>query len=156
MGDTVSSGFCVVALDNPKTIANVGAIMRLAMNYGVALVVTSGLRYHHARTDTPKGVRHIPLLTRLEDVFDALPFDCVPVAVDLVPGARSLVDYTHPKRAFYVFGAEDATLGERVLSRCSDVVFVPTDRCMNLAVTVGVVLYDRMAKSRHGPEKEPI
>ena len=59
---------------------------------------------------------------------------------------KRLPEYQHPERAFYIFGAEDATLGARVLDRCRDRVFVPTVRCMNLAATVNVVLYDRMAK----------
>jgi tRNA(Leu) C34 or U34 (ribose-2'-O)-methylase TrmL len=142
----VSGGFAVVALDRPKNIINVGGVLRIAYNFGVSLVVTSGLRYRHASTDTPKGVCHIPFLANIPDIFDAIPYDCVPVAVDILPGATPLPEYAHPKRAFYVFGAEDATLDERVLGRCRDVVYVPTNRCMNLAVSVGVVLYDRMAK----------
>jgi tRNA(Leu) C34 or U34 (ribose-2'-O)-methylase TrmL len=70
----------------------------------------------------------------------------VPVAVDLIEGATSLVEFKHPERAFYIFGAEDQTLGRRVLDWCKNVVYVPTDRCMNLAATVNVVLYDRLAK----------
>lgn len=66
--------------------------------------------------------------------------------IDLLPGAISLVDYVHPERAFYIFGQEDGTLGERIVKRCRDVVYVPTNRCMNLAACVNVVLYDRMAK----------
>jgi tRNA(Leu) C34 or U34 (ribose-2'-O)-methylase TrmL len=75
-----------------------------------------------------------------------IPFDCVPVAIDLIDGAQPLQEYKHPERAFYIFGAEDATLGDRVLSWCRDVVYIPTKGCMNLAATVNVVLYDRMAK----------
>lgn len=142
----MSGGYSVVALHHPKNIINVGSVMRLAYNYGVALVITSGLRYRHASTDTPKGARHVPLLANLDDVFDAMPYGAIPVAVDIVPGAVPLTGYEHPRRAFYVFGPEDGTLGPAVLSRCRDVVYVPTTRCMNLAVTVGVVFYDRMAK----------
>jgi tRNA(Leu) C34 or U34 (ribose-2'-O)-methylase TrmL len=92
-----------------------------------------------------KHYKHIPMIN-VEDLFDAIPFDCVPVAVDLVEGAVSLVNYKHPERAFYIFGAEDATLGKRILDRCRDVIYIPMDGCMNLAATVNVVLYDRMAK----------
>ena len=49
-------------------------------------------------------------------------------------------------RTFYVFGAEDATLGARTLSWCRDVIYVPTAGCMNLAATANVVLYDRLVK----------
>ena len=68
------------------------------------------------------------------------------VAIELVEGAKELPSYAHPLRAFYIFGPEDGTLGKSVLSWCRDVVMVPTAHCMNLAATVNVVLYDRMAK----------
>lgn len=79
--------------------------------------------------------------------MDFIPFDCVPVAVDLVEGAIPLPSYVHPERAFYVFGAEDATLGRKVTDRCRDKIYVPMAvGCLNLAACVNVVLYDRAAK----------
>lgn len=50
-------------------------------------------------------------------------------------------------RAFYVFGPEDGTLGSKVLDWCPHRVMVPTRMCMNLAETVNVILYDRVAKA---------
>ena len=76
----------------------------------------------------------------------AIPYDCIPVAVDLIDGAQSLPAYIHPQRAFYIFGAEDATLGARILSWCRDIIYIPTKGCLNLAACVNVVLYDRMIK----------
>lgn len=139
-------GYACVGLDNPKTPANVGSVLRAAHVYGAGLVVVSGRRFHKSCTDTTKAWRHMPLL-EAEDVFDAIPYDCVPVAVDLVEGATPLPRYRHPERAFYIFGAEDATLGKRILDRCRDKIVVPTKFCMNLAATVNVILYDRMAKA---------
>ena len=138
-------GYAAIGLDNPKTEHNVGSAMRAVGVYKAAMLVTSGKRIKSGCTDTMKHYKHIPMLN-VEDLFDAIPYDCVPVAIDLVEGATSLVDYKHPERAFYIFGAEDATLGKRVLDRCRDIVYVPMDGCMNLAATVNVVLYDRMAK----------
>ena len=119
--------------------------MRAAGCYGAAMVAMSGERFSKAPTDVKKQYRMTPVI-ETEDLRLVIPFDCVPVAIDLVLGARSLADYTHPERAFYIFGAEDATLSERVLSWCRDVVYVPTHSCMNLAATVNVVLYDRTVK----------
>ena len=138
-------GFACIGLDNPKTAANVGAVCRAAHVYGAGLIVVSGQRFKRSATDTTKAWRHIPLIESL-DVFDAIPFDCVPVAVDLVDGAHPLPRYVHPERAFYIFGAEDATLGKRITDRCRDKIMVPTKFCMNLAATVNVILYDRMMK----------
>ena len=141
----MTRGYAAIGLDNPKFAVNVGSVLRAAGCYGAATVIVSGGRIR-AATDTQKSYRHIPVF-RTDDVMASIPFDCVPVAVDLVGDATSLVEYQHPERAFYVFGAEDATLGDRILSRCRDRIYVPTQQCMNLAATVSVVLYDRMAKA---------
>ncbi len=143
-------GFSAIGLDNAKDPKNIGGALRAAHCFGSSMVAVSGARavrrWGQIPTDTTKAHRHIPLL-RVDDVFDVIPFGCVPVAVDLIEGATSLQDYKHPDRAFYIFGAEDQTLGDRILSRCRDTVYVPTAFCMNLAATVNVVLYDRRAKS---------
>jgi len=141
-------GFAVIGLDNPKCAANVGGVMRAAGCYGAASVVVAArkkFRYGRLPTDTQKAYRHIPLL-HVADVFDAIPHDTVPVGVDLVDGATPLPEFEHPERAIYIFGAEDATLGRAILDRCKHRVVVPTRFCMNLAATVNVVLYDRIAK----------
>jgi tRNA(Leu) C34 or U34 (ribose-2'-O)-methylase TrmL len=153
----MARGFACVALDQPKDPANIGGVIRAAKAYGAALVVVSGNRFEkRAKTDTTKGFRHIPII-RGDDVLASLPVDCVPVAVDLLPGATPLPEYEHPERAFYIFGGEDRTLGPEVVDRCRDRVFVPTTNCMNLAAAVNVVLYDRMAKAgaRKGARHEP-
>jgi len=138
-------GYAAIGLHSPKNNLNVGSVLRAAACYQAAMVATTGDRYRRASTDTTKAYRHIPLLS-FSSLRDAVPFDCVPIAVDLVEGAKSLVTYTHPERAFYVFGPEDGTLGRDTLSWCRDVIMVPTAYCMNLAATVNVVLYDRMVK----------
>lgn len=142
-------GFAAIGLHNPKNRLNVGEVLRAAGCYGVALVAASGVRYHKAKTDTQAAHRHLPLIS-CDDLRQAAPYKAVAVAVDLVPGATSLPEFVHPESAFYVFGPEDGTLGPEVLSWCPLRVMVPTRYCMNLAATVNVVLYDRMAK--RGPE----
>ncbi len=147
-------GFSCIGLDNPKTDINVGAALRAAGVFGCDMVAISGHRYRKAPTDTMKHYRHLPLL-QVDNLHDVIPFDCVPVAVELVDQASPLTDYRHPERAFYIFGAEDATLGDRVLSWCRDVVYIPTNRCLNLAACVNVVLYDRLSKSKRMPHGHP-
>lgn len=142
-----SRGFAAVGLHQPKTPANVGSVLRAAHCYGVAMVAHTGQRYRTAATDTMKSWRHLPLL-QTDDLRLVVPHDCVPVAIDLLPGARDLTTYTHPERAIYIFGPEDGTLGPGITSWCRDKVMVPTAFCMNLAAAVNVVLYDRMLKEK--------
>ncbi|KKM74166.1 hypothetical protein LCGC14_1403010 [marine sediment metagenome] len=138
-------GYACVGLDYPKTAANIGSALRAVGVYGAAMMAISGRRYKGSILDTLKEHRHTPLI-HTEDLRLVIPYDCIPVAVDLIEGATPLPEYKHPERAFYIFGAEDATLGERVLSYCRDVIYIPTNGCMNLAATVNVVLYDRLCK----------
>lgn len=140
----MSRGFCAIGLDNPKYDVNVGSALRAAGCYGASFVATTGNRFNKC-TDTMKQYRHLPLFM-VDDLHSIIPYDCVPVAVDLLPNAIPLPEYKHPERAFYIFGGEDNTLGRRVTDWCRDTVYIPTNGCMNLAATVNVVLYDRLLK----------
>lgn len=104
-----------------------------------------GTRTVRYPTDTHRTWRNVPVLLT-GDLLSVTPYSCVPVAIEFVDGARSLVEHVHPERAYYLFGPEDGSLPRRLMERCRDVVRVPTRLCMNLAATVNVVLYDRMAK----------
>ena len=147
---TAQRGFACIALDNPKSGVNVGGTLRAIGVYGASMLVLGGVRparlIRHP-TDTMKAYRHTPVVMS-ENVLDAIPFDCVPIAVDLLDDATPLPAFQHPERAFYIFGAEDATLGRRITDQCRHVIYIPTPtgRCSNLVCAVNVVLYDRMAK----------
>lgn len=138
-------GYSAIGLHRPKTAENIGSTLRAAGCYGASMVAVSGKRYATHPADTLKAWRHLPLL-EVNSLREIVPHDCVPVAVDLIPGAKSLESYCHPERAFYIFGPEDGTLGEEITEWCRDVVYVPTLYCMNLAACVNVLLYDRIAK----------
>ena len=148
-------GYAAIGLDNAKNHYNVGGVMRAASVYDAAMVAVSGGRFKPASTDPLKSHKHMPVL-RTDDLFNVAPYGAVPVAVELCDYATPIQEYTHPEAAFYIFGAEDQTLGSRVLSRCRDVVYVPTRRCMNLAVTVNVVLFHRALTRDEWPVEEPL
>lgn len=133
-----------VGLSNPKNEINVGHVLRAADAYGASLVAITGRRVR-GNTNTSNAERSIPVL-RGDDLHDLIPYGCIPVAIEFIDTAINLIDFKHPRNAFYVFGGEDATLGDRVLSWCKYVVYVPTRICMNLSACVNVVLYDRIAK----------
>lgn len=138
-----------IGLVRPKDPANIGGVLRAGHCYGASALIIEGCRsrkhVNNQAADTPKAIRRIPTLL-LDDLFAGHPVGTVPVAVDLVDDAVSLVDFIHPTRAFYIFGPEDGTLGKKHLDRCAHRVMIPTRNCMNLAATVNVVLYDRISK----------
>ena len=138
-------GYFGIGLVQPKTPVNVGAVLRAAHCFGAAFVAVTGRRYKRAPTDTMNYVAHNPLFT-VENILDACPFDCVPIAVDLIEGATALPQFVHPPRAYYIFGPEDGTLGKTVTDRCAATIVIPSKACLNLAMAVNVVAYDRTSK----------
>lgn len=144
-------GFAYIGLYNPKSLENYGSVLRAAGCFDVSLVAAQGVRFpknrriSNACTDPSKACLHIPTI-EVEDIMDVIPFGAVPVAIEFIQSARSLVDYVHPERAFYIFGPEDGSVPKSVLSKCRDTVYIPAEFCLNLAATVNVVLYDRLQK----------
>ncbi|MDN3616026.1 RNA methyltransferase [Vibrio gallaecicus] len=147
-----------VGLTNPKSPTNVGAVMRAAGCYQVDEVKYTGQRYAKAakfHTDTKSAARTIPL-TFAESFLDDLDPDTQIVCVELAEGAVPLPRFKHPEKAIYIFGPEDGSITQDVADRADHVVYVPTVGCMNLAATVNVLLYDRLAKSEDMDESDEL
>lgn len=138
-----------IGLDNPQNPINVGHVLRAADAFGAAMVAITGNCRIKSVADTSGAAFKIPVI-RGTSLHDSIPYNCVPVAVELLDNAENLCEFVHPPNAFYVFGSEGATLGKRVLSWCKHVVYVPTQICLNLSACVNVVCYDRICKQDYG------
>ncbi|MCW8108545.1 RNA methyltransferase [Alteromonas ponticola] len=137
-----------IGLINPKSAVNVASVLRAAGCYGASSVFYTGQRYRYAKefqADTQDFYKKIPTVG-VDDLESMRPRGAKAVAIELVEGAQSLIDYHHPINAFYILGPEDGSLKKNTLSWCDDIVYIPTRHCMNLAATVNVVLYDRLVK----------
>lgn len=139
----------IIALTNPKSPTNVGAVLRAAGCFGADEIVYSGNRYDIAKkyaTDTQKAINSISL-TKVDDFIENKPEDVKLVCVDLVEGAVPLPSFEHPEKAMYLFGPEDGSLKQEIIDQADHVVYMPTNGSLNLAASVNVVLYDRTAKT---------
>ena len=156
----VENSHVTIGLTNPKSPSNVGAVMRAAGCYCVEQVLYTGKRYANAvkfnglkhNTDTKNARDKIPLkaadnFENIESLRTFLPKSTKIICVDLVEGATPLPHFQHPEQALYIFGPEDGTISQEVINNADYVVYVPTVGCMNLAASVNVLLYDRLAKS---------
>ncbi|WP_298940008.1 RNA methyltransferase [uncultured Psychromonas sp.] len=140
----------MIALTNPKSSSNVGGAMRAAGCYDAQKVVYSGDRFNRAvrlAADTQKVHEIVPLV-HYDDLLTALEPGMKLVCVDLIEGAIPLPNFEHPENAMYLFGPEDGTIKQQVINKADAVVYIPTIGCMNLAASVNVVLYDKLAKSQ--------
>lgn len=139
-----------IGLINPKSPTNVGAVMRAAGCFRADAVNYTGTRYNRAnryRTDTKNRIDTIPL-NGVDDLLESIPENTQIVCIELVENAMPLHQFEHPDRAYYIFGPEDGTINQEIIDKADYVVYIPTIGCMNLAATVNVVLYDRLAKSK--------
>lgn len=156
----LSNTHVTIALTNPKTPTNVGSVIRAAGCYQADQIIYNGNRYakaaeyhkHTLQTDTFNMADKIPLLRvesflALRSSLESIPLTAKIICVDLVEGATPLPHFIHPEEAVYIFGPEDSSIKQEVIDIADDVVYVPTIGCMNLAATVNVLLYDRLAKS---------
>lgn len=147
----MSGSLITIGLQNPKSATNVASILRAAGCYGASSVFYSGNRYRYAKefnADTQNMHKRIPTVG-VDDLLAMTPKGASKVVVEFVEGAIPLPDYQHPDNAFYLFGPEDGSVHPEIVSACDDVVYIPTNGSMNLAATVNVVLYDRLAKSQY-------
>jgi tRNA(Leu) C34 or U34 (ribose-2'-O)-methylase TrmL len=155
----MSEKITMIGLTNPKSATNVGAIMRAAGCFSVDSVLYTGSRYDRTvrlNTDTKKISSTIPL-TAVENLLEHKTDEIKVVCVDLVEGASPLPAFEHPDKALYIFGPEDGTIKQTVIDQADAVVYIPTSGCMNLAASVNVILYDRLAKSKvHNQDDELI
>jgi len=142
-----------IGLCNPKSPENVGSVLRAAGNYRVSNVLYTGQRYERAlklNPDIPNVSRKVSesvLLTSVESLISDVPKDIKIVCVEFALDAISLPRFQHPENACYIFGPEDGNISQDIIDRADAVVYVPTIGSMNLAASVNVVLYDRLAKT---------
>jgi len=144
-----------IGLINPKSPDNVSSIMRAAGNYQVDKIFYTGTRYKRAlhnqgRTvDLSRKVSNSVSVTAINCLLDAVEKGMTIVCVELVIDAIPLPEYQHPDNAFYIFGPEDGSIEQAIIDKADAVIYIPTIGCMNLAATVNVLLYDRLAKTKH-------
>jgi tRNA(Leu) C34 or U34 (ribose-2'-O)-methylase TrmL len=143
-------GFACLAFDRPKDGVNVGHSLRAALGFNARMVILGdkdpGINVRKLSTDPGRAYRHVPIL-EVDDIFDAMPNDCTPIAVELTDDALDLATFVHPERACYIFGPENGSVAPEILDKCKYVVKIPTTMSLNLGMTVNIVMYDRLAKS---------
>ncbi|WP_132699803.1 RNA methyltransferase [Reinekea marinisedimentorum] len=140
--------FACIGLTNPKSASNLGSVLRAAGCFGADEVWYHGNRIEYAKkyaTDTQLAAERVALV-KVESFIEQKPIDVKLVCVELTVGATPLAEFTHPEKALYVFGPEDGSISQEVVSKADAVVYIPTHDCLNLAATANIVLYDRATK----------
>ena len=142
-------GYFEIGIFNGKFVHNIGTLWRSAYTFGAAGIFTINKRYKKQCSDTLKTWRNIPLRHYLtyEDFYEHIPYDAQFICIELTDQGCSLPEFTHPKRAIYLLGAEDNGLPERIWKHCHTVTIpAPMPFCLNVATAGSIILYDRYTK----------
>lgn len=133
----------VVALEDPRHLGNVGAVVRVAAGADAAAVITTGDRdpWDPAALRGSAGLHYAVPVARVDDL--ALPGRPL-VALD--PAGAPLRVGALPAGAVLAFGTERDGLGDELLARAEAVVALPMRAgvsSLNLATAVAAVLFAR-------------
>lgn len=140
------NGFYGIGCLGMKTSMNYGTLFRTAQILDASFLFLIGSRFKKQASDTMKSWRHIPVFEykTFADFNAHRPNDCKLIGIELTETAIPLSDYTHPKQAIYLLGAEDHGLTNEALEHCNDVIKLPGDRSLNVSVAGSIVMYDRI------------
>lgn len=143
-----NSGYFAIGVFRGKTHHNIGTLWRSAYILGASYIFTVDGRYKKQASDVPRTWSRIPLFNYkdFDELLANIPYDCRLVGVEIDDRAEMLHEFEHPKRAIYLLGAEDTGLPDYVLEKCHMIVKLPGNSSLNVGVTGGIVIHDRVSK----------
>jgi tRNA G18 (ribose-2'-O)-methylase SpoU len=144
----MTRGFFGIGVYHGKHAVNVGVLYRSAYVFGASFVFTVGQRYVRQVSDTVDTIGQLPLYeyATVDQLIAGLPRNADLVAVEM--GGKPVDEFSHPRRAVYLLGAEDHGIPESLLKQCRHHISVPTveEPSLNVAIAGSIVLYDRHAR----------
>lgn len=146
-----SNGFYGIGILNNTTELNIGTLWRSAYILGAAFIFTVDRKYKPQSSDVTSAWTKIPLYhyADIDELLNNLPYSAKLVGVEITQSATMLDRFTHPERAVYLLGNEQIGLPEAVLNRCHELIQLPGNYSLNVAVTGSIVAYDRISKTDH-------
>lgn len=148
MKTKTEQGFFAIGVFKHKTEHNIGTLWRSAYILGASYIFTVGKKYKKQTSDVVKTWSRIPLFyyPEMEDLLSNIPYDCRLVGIEIDDAAVPLFEFEHPKRAIYLLGSEDFGLPQEIKDKCHFLVRLPGNSSLNVGVTGGIVLNDRVSK----------
>lgn len=142
-------GYFGIGCLNMKNEINYGTLFRTAQIFEADFIFLIGHRFKMQSSDTMKSWKHMPLFIYKDfsDFNSHRPFNCQLIGIELTENAIPIQQFTHPKQACYLLGAEDNGLNKESISKCQQVIKLPGTRSLNVSVAGSLVLFDRLNKS---------
>ena len=142
----MGKGFFGIGIDRPKTITNLGTLIRSAKQFGASFVFTIGNRYK-PQSSAVKLDSKIPIFNfkNWKDFRSSIP-NVEVIGVDITDNSTPLKEFKHPKSCIYLLGAEDNGLSWDALHKCNDFIVIEGNYSLNVSVAGSIIMYDRFVK----------
>ena len=137
-----------IGIYKPKTSENIGTLWRTALIYKASFIFIIGAKYKKKSADILKAWSKIPLFQfETEEAFLAtVPYSCQLIGIEMDKNAVPIKEFTHPNRAIYLLGSEDNGLPKTLKEKCHQLVCLPGDTSLNVAVAGSISIFDRVNK----------
>ena len=143
-----SEGFFGIGIMHNVNHLNIGTLWRSAYILGASYIFTVDKKYKKQMSDVTKAWKKIPLYhyKTVDELYENLPASTKLVGIELTDDATPVSQFEHPERACYLLGNEQSGLSKVVLEKCHEVVSLPGNFSLNVAVAGSILMYDRIAK----------
>ncbi len=137
-----------IGIYQPKTKENIGSLWRTALVYGASFIFIIDAKYTKQSTDVFKTWSKIPLFQykTIDAFMQTVPYSCKLVGIEMEERSIPIKHYQHPERAIYLLGSEHNGLPIKLQTICHDLIKLPGEQSLNVAVAGSIVLYDRIIK----------
>jgi tRNA(Leu) C34 or U34 (ribose-2'-O)-methylase TrmL len=146
--DPAEQRYFGIGIYRPKTAENIGTLWRTAYIYGASFIFVIEAKYNKKSCDVLKVWSKIPLFQyeSTEAFLETVPYSCKLVGVEMDQRAIPIKEYVHPDRAVYLLGSEDNGIPKIIKDKCQDLIVLPGERSLNVAVAGSIVVFDRVNK----------
>ncbi len=146
--DSKEERYFGIGIFRPKTEENVGSLWRTAYIYGASFIFVIDAKYKKKSTDVLKVWSKIPLFQfeSVDAFIQTVPYSCKIVGIEMDKRAVPIREYTHPERAIYLLGSENNGLTAELKNKCQELVVLPGEESVNVAVAGSITIFDRINK----------
>lgn len=143
-----NNGFFGIGILTNNDEINIGTLWRSAFIYGASFIFTIDKKYKPQSSDVTQAWNKIPLYhyETIDQLKQNLPYSTKLIGVELDDSALAIGGYQHPERAVYLLGNEQVGLPKQIRQQCHELIQLPGNFSLNVAVTGSIVVYDRAIK----------
>ena len=144
------NGFFGIGILSGLHEPNLGTLWRSAYILGASFIFTVDKKYKSKGADVTSAWTKIPLYhyESYAHLKQNIPYSTKIVGIEMGEQSQDIHRYQHPDRAIYLLGNEQSGLPPSVVADCHDLIKLPGDFSLNVAVAGSLVMFDRESKRK--------